>query len=187
MVKNVRVALDDEEYNSMLVVKGERTWIDVIRRGIDALKELPNLFEIELRVIEVDQVEEIIRRLTPNMITEWLERIPDADLELLNFYPGGARPAWMTAPIFNVEFAKQIYSVLSTTCRSCGNILLDEETKTKLTKQHNKDIELFGKVSDETSNEIMKQANKYKRYKECPYCGMAQSNIKFIPSLDEVS
>lgn len=187
MVKNVRVTLDDEEYNSMLVVKGERTWIDVLRRGIEALKEWPNLFEIELRVIEGNQVEEIIRRLTPNMITEWLERIPDADLELLNFYPGGARPAWMTAPIFNVEFIEQIHNLLSVTCRSCGSILLDDETKTKLTKQRNKDIELFGKVSDETSNEIMKQAKKYKRYKECPMCGMVQSNIKFIPSLDEAS
>ena len=187
MVKNIRVALDDAEYNSMLVVKGERTWIDVIRRGIEALKEWPNIFEIELHLTEGDQVEEIIRRLTPNMIKEWLERIPDADLELLNFDPGVARPAWMTAPIFNVEVIEQIHNLLSVTCRSCGSILLNEETKTKLTKQRNKDIELFGKVSDETSNEIMKQAKKYKRYKECPYCGMVQSKVKFIPSLDEVS
>jgi len=93
--------------------------------------------------------------------------------------PGHFGHIELAVPVVHVEFAKQIYRVLSATCRSCGSILLDEETKTKLTKQRNQDIALFGKVSDETSSEIMKQAKKYKRHKECPYCGMVQNVVKF--------
>ena len=93
--------------------------------------------------------------------------------------PGHFGHIELAVPVVHVEFAKQIYRVLSATCRSCGGILLDDEKKTKLTKQRNQDIALFGKVSDETSKEIMKQAKKYKRHKECPYCGMVQNVVKF--------
>ena len=93
--------------------------------------------------------------------------------------PGHFGHIELAVPVIHVEFAKQIYKVLSATCRSCGGILLDEETKEKLTEQRNKDLEMFGKVSDDTSSEIMKQAKKYKRHKECPYCGMVQTVVKF--------
>ena len=93
--------------------------------------------------------------------------------------PGHFGHIELAVPVVHVEFAKQIYRVLSATCRSCGSILLDFETKDKLKDQRDKDIDLFGKVSDETSNEIMKQAKKYKRHKECPFCGMVQNVVKF--------
>jgi DNA-directed RNA polymerase subunit A' len=93
--------------------------------------------------------------------------------------PGHFGHIELAVPVVHVEFAKQIYRVLSATCRSCGGILLDDETKEKLTEQRDKDIEMFGKVGDETSAEIMKQAKKYKRHKECPYCGMVQNVVKF--------
>ncbi|MBN2336040.1 DNA-directed RNA polymerase subunit A' [Candidatus Bathyarchaeota archaeon] len=93
--------------------------------------------------------------------------------------PGHFGHIELAVPVIHVEFAKQIYRVLSATCRGCGSILLDDETKEKLTAQRNMDIEMFGKVSDETSAEIMKQAKKYKRHKECPYCGMVQTIVKF--------
>ncbi len=93
--------------------------------------------------------------------------------------PGHFGHIELAVPVIHVEFAKQIYKVLSATCRGCGSILLDEETKEKLTEQRNKDIEMFGKVSDETSSEIIKQAKKFKRHKECPFCGMVQTVVKF--------
>ncbi|MCW4013714.1 MAG: DNA-directed RNA polymerase subunit A' [Candidatus Bathyarchaeota archaeon] len=93
--------------------------------------------------------------------------------------PGHFGHIELAVPVVHVEFAKQIYKVLSATCRGCGSILLDEDTKEKLAEQRRVDIEMFGKVSDDTTAEIMKQAKKYKRHKECPYCGMVQTVVKF--------
>jgi DNA-directed RNA polymerase subunit A' len=93
--------------------------------------------------------------------------------------PGHFGHIELAVPVVHVEFAKQIYKVLSGTCRGCGSILLDEETKEKLQEQRRIDIEMFGKVSDDTTAEIIKQAKKYKRHKECPYCGMVQTVVKF--------
>ncbi|TRO49367.1 DNA-directed RNA polymerase subunit A', partial [Candidatus Bathyarchaeota archaeon] len=93
--------------------------------------------------------------------------------------PGHFGHIELAVPVVHVEFAKQIYKVLSATCRGCGSILLDEDTKDKLQEQRRVDLEMFGKVSDETSAEIMKQAKKLKRHKECPYCGMIQTVVKF--------
>ncbi|MFC1803202.1 DNA-directed RNA polymerase subunit A' [Thermoproteota archaeon] len=93
--------------------------------------------------------------------------------------PGHFGHIELAVPVVHVEFAKPIYKVLSTTCRGCGSILLDDDTKEKLVEQRRVDIEMFGKVSDETAAEIIKQAKKYKRHKECPYCGMVQTVVKF--------
>ena len=93
--------------------------------------------------------------------------------------PGHFGHIELAVPVVHVEFAKQIYKVLSTTCRGCGSILLNQDTKDKLQEQRRVDLEMFGKVSDETSAEIMKQAKKLKRHKECPYCGMVQTVVKF--------
>jgi hypothetical protein len=41
MVKNIRVTLDEDEYRDMDRVKGGKTWIDVLRRGIESLKAYP--------------------------------------------------------------------------------------------------------------------------------------------------
>ena len=93
--------------------------------------------------------------------------------------PGHFGHIELAVPVVHVEFAKQIYKVLSATCRGCGSLLLDEDTKDRLRGQRRTDLEMFGKVSDETAAEIMKQAKKYKRHKECPYCGMVQTVVKF--------
>lgn len=42
MVKNIRSALDDKEYDYMKIVKGDKTWLDVLRRGIESLKAYPD-------------------------------------------------------------------------------------------------------------------------------------------------
>lgn len=41
MVKNVRAVLDEDEHNEMIRVKVDRTWLDVLRRGIDSIKAYP--------------------------------------------------------------------------------------------------------------------------------------------------
>ena len=40
MVKriNVQIAVDDEEYETMLKKKGDRTWEDVLRNGLEKVK-----------------------------------------------------------------------------------------------------------------------------------------------------
>jgi DNA-directed RNA polymerase subunit A' len=93
--------------------------------------------------------------------------------------PGHFGHIELSVPVVHVEFAKQIYKVLSATCRGCGSILLDEDLKEKLSSKRKLDIEMFGKVSDETAAEIIKQAKKYKKHKECPFCGMIQTVVKF--------
>ena len=46
-------------------------------------------------------------------------------------------------------------------------------------RKREEDLKLFGKVTDDTINEILKVAKKYKRGKECPHCGMPQTNVRF--------
>ncbi|MGD2142193.1 MAG: DNA-directed RNA polymerase subunit A' [Candidatus Bathyarchaeota archaeon] len=93
--------------------------------------------------------------------------------------PGHYGHIELAVPVVHVEFAKHIYKLLSNSCRGCGRILLEPEDYEKYQKQREEEIRLFGKVNEETTKEIMKEAKKFKKYKECPVCGMLQSNIKF--------
>jgi DNA-directed RNA polymerase subunit A' len=93
--------------------------------------------------------------------------------------PGHYGHIEMAVPVIHVEFAKHIYKLLSTTCRSCGRILLTAEDHEKFTELRDNEINLFGKVNVDTTKEITKSAKKYKKFKDCPVCGMAQSNVKF--------
>ena len=38
MVKNIRATLDDNVYEEMTSVKGDRTWLDVLWRGIESIE-----------------------------------------------------------------------------------------------------------------------------------------------------
>jgi len=61
--------------------------------------------EVEQKEVESDDetvIEEVSRRLTPNMIREWFERIEDDDLRLLGFDPDVARPEWMILQVLPV-------------------------------------------------------------------------------------
>jgi DNA-directed RNA polymerase subunit A' len=93
--------------------------------------------------------------------------------------PGHFGHIELAVPAIHVEFAKAIYKLLSSTCRACGRILLSDEDEEKYQNQRETEIKLFGKVTDETLKEVQKEAKKYKRYKDCPHCGMLQTNIKF--------
>jgi len=93
--------------------------------------------------------------------------------------PGHYGHIELATPVVHVEFAKQIYKLLSVTCRSCGRILLTDEEIEEYSQLREKEIQLFGTVSDDTNKEIVKRAKKYKKFKECPHCGMTQSNVKF--------
>jgi DNA-directed RNA polymerase subunit A' len=93
--------------------------------------------------------------------------------------PGHYGHIELAVPVIHVEFAKHIYKLLSTTCRSCGRVLLTQEDNEEYTKLRYEENELFGKVSVETSKDIVKSAKKFKKFKDCPVCGMTQSNVKF--------
>ncbi len=93
--------------------------------------------------------------------------------------PGHYGHIELAVPVIHVEFAKQIYKLLSVTCRGCGRLLISDEEIEEFKKIHEKEKKLFGKVSDETLKEVVKKAKKYKKFKECPHCGMVQSNIRF--------
>jgi DNA-directed RNA polymerase subunit A' len=93
--------------------------------------------------------------------------------------PGHYGHIELAVPVIHVEFAKHIYKLLSTTCRSCGRVLLTQEDNEEYKKRRDDENDLFGKVSVETSKEIVKSAKKFKKFKDCPVCGMIQSNVKF--------
>ena len=93
--------------------------------------------------------------------------------------PGHYGHIELAVPVIHVEFAKHIYKLLSTTCRSCGRVLLKPEDNEAYRERRDQEIKLFGKVSVEISKEIVKSAKKYKKFKDCPVCGMTQSNVKF--------
>jgi len=93
--------------------------------------------------------------------------------------PGHYGHIELAVPVVHVEFAKHIYRLLSATCRGCGRILLPEEEIEKLRKRREDEMKLFGKVTDDVEKEALKRAKKYKKFKECPHCGMVQSEIKF--------
>jgi len=93
--------------------------------------------------------------------------------------PGHYGHIELAVPVIHVEAAKHIYKLLSVTCRSCGRILLPDDEIEEMRRKQEEEKRLFGKVTDETANEILKRAKKYKRFKECPHCGMVQSVIKF--------
>ena len=93
--------------------------------------------------------------------------------------PGHYGHIELAVPVIHVEFAKHIYKLLSVTCRGCGRILLTPEDYEMFQGVREEEKKLFGKVNDETTKEIIKQAKKYKKFKECPVCSMVQSNVKF--------
>ena len=93
--------------------------------------------------------------------------------------PGHYGHIELAVPVIHVEFAKHVYRLLSVTCRSCGRILLQDDEIEGLKKEHEREIQLFGKVSEDLWTEIVRRTKKYKRFRQCPHCGMQQTNIKF--------
>jgi len=93
--------------------------------------------------------------------------------------PGHFGHIELAVPVVHVEFAKQIYRVLTATCRACGRVLVTEELIEEFHEQRESDLRLFGKVNDDSVKEVTKQAKKYKKFKDCPHCGMQQTNVKF--------
>ncbi len=96
--------------------------------------------------------------------------------------PGHFGHIELAVPVIHVEFAKQIYRLLTATCRGCGRLLLPEEGRESIQsfiQRRQGDLKLYGKVSDDTINDILKVAKKYKRGKACPHCQMMQTNVKF--------
>ena len=64
-----------------------------------------SFYEVEQEEVDTDEetiVEEVSRRITPNMVREWFERIGDDELELLGFDHSVARPEWMILQVLPV-------------------------------------------------------------------------------------
>ncbi|MGQ9679951.1 MAG: DNA-directed RNA polymerase subunit A' [Candidatus Bathyarchaeia archaeon] len=93
--------------------------------------------------------------------------------------PGHYGHIELAVPVIHVEFAKHIYRLLSVTCRNCGRILLPDQEIEDLKKLQEKEKTLYGKVSEDVWMEILKRTKKYKRFRQCPHCGMKQSSIRF--------
>ena len=96
--------------------------------------------------------------------------------------PGHFGHIELAVPVIHVEFAKQIYRLLTATCRGCGRILLPNEGNESIEnfkKRRTEDLKLFGKITDDMINDVLKVTKKYKRGKECPHCGMPQTNVRF--------
>ncbi len=80
--------------------------------------------------------------------------------------------AELTRPVVHVGFAKEIYNLLKSTCRSCGRLLLSEKELNEYKEK--------GLTPDEI-DEIWKKTEKVSEQEaQCPYCGEIQKKIKFV-------
>ncbi|MFH1722858.1 MAG: DNA-directed RNA polymerase subunit A' [Candidatus Altiarchaeota archaeon] len=82
----------------------------------------------------------------------------------------------LTRPVIHVGYAKEVYTLLRATCRSCGKLLKPQEDIDEyLTKLEEKDF------SDETRGEIWTKSMKVTDNNQaCPHCQAKQIKIKFV-------
>lgn len=91
--------------------------------------------------------------------------------------PGHFGHIELPEPVVNVLFVKQIQLLLSTTCRSCGRILLPNDRIEFYQEQIRKLMEGYGAVPERIYGQIVREA---KRMSTCPHCGESQYFIKPI-------
>jgi len=84
----------------------------------------------------------------------------------------------LAVPLIHVKYINMIFRLLSTTCRSCGRILLSYEEIIDINRLRNFDLIFNGKISSSTFRDTLRRALNYKWYKECPTCGSFQMPIK---------
>ncbi|HHQ45271.1 MAG TPA: DNA-directed RNA polymerase subunit A' [Candidatus Altiarchaeales archaeon] len=78
----------------------------------------------------------------------------------------------LTRPVIHVGYAKEVYNLLRSTCRSCGRIMLSEKQANELSQQG---------FNEKTFEAGWKQSRKVSHYeKECPHCHAKQVKIKFV-------
>jgi DNA-directed RNA polymerase subunit A' len=90
--------------------------------------------------------------------------------------PGHFGHIELALPVIHTSFAKVVYRILSSICRSCGRILLSDIEIAKLKSDISTERKLRGSPPDELFSRIQAKA---KKSKSCPHCGNAQSVIRF--------
>lgn len=88
--------------------------------------------------------------------------------------PGHFGHIELAAPVIHVGYARLLRKILITTCRRCGWLMLDENTKTDYLRQIQTNIRLGQPIDD-----IVKSVFKDAKVTTCPYCGEEQKEIKF--------
>jgi DNA-directed RNA polymerase subunit A' len=91
--------------------------------------------------------------------------------------PGHFGHIELAVPIIHVEFTKKTHNLLQAFCRSCGRVLISENSVSKIRKQTQRIKKLMGSVPDKYHHSVLDQA---KKNKECPYCGGRQHKIEFV-------
>ncbi|MDR0372543.1 MAG: DNA-directed RNA polymerase subunit A' [Nitrososphaerota archaeon] len=89
--------------------------------------------------------------------------------------PGHFGHIELAVPIVHIEFTKIIFDMLKSTCRTCGRILLSEDSSKKARQRIERFNELLGTIPDEVYKEIMTDI----KAKQCPYCAATQYKITF--------
>jgi DNA-directed RNA polymerase subunit A' len=91
--------------------------------------------------------------------------------------PGHFGHIELAEPIIHVSFVKIIHRLLTSTCRSCGRILLPGDRISHYLKEIEHKREVFNAVPESLYDAIYREA---KRSRECPYCGAEQYEIEYM-------
>lgn len=89
--------------------------------------------------------------------------------------PGHFGHIELAVPTFHIEFTKIIHNLLTSTCRNCGRILIEDEQAGKIRRRIHRAGALLGEVPDTIYKRVMKEA----KTKQCPHCGTPQFKIVF--------
>lgn len=94
----------------------------------------------------------------------------------MNECPGHFGYMPLARPVINVLFVNEIYSLLRSTCRNCGRILLDNESLKKYEAEL-KRVEEEGGIEERLAT-LSKIISEIKHISKCPHCGTKQDKIK---------
>jgi DNA-directed RNA polymerase subunit A' len=89
--------------------------------------------------------------------------------------PGHFGHIELAVPIVHIEFTKIIFDLLKTTCRTCGRILMSDETAKKVRSRIERINELLGTIPDDVYKGIISEI----KAKQCPHCAAVQYKITF--------
>ncbi len=89
--------------------------------------------------------------------------------------PGHFGHIELAVPVIHVEFTKIIHSLLGSTCRNCGRILLPENVIERKRIKIKHVAKLLGSIPDELYKKVFQDS----KGKECPHCGTPQYKIEF--------
>lgn len=82
----------------------------------------------------------------------------------------------LAIPVVHVGFVSDIYTLLSSTCRSCGRILMSDKAVEEVNKAIEEQRRLLGEVPGEFYSEVIK---KVRKKRVCMHCETEQHDVKF--------